>query len=197
MSNGNLPFLLLSYKQLRLIPGLLGIALPIILVVWGFFLCECIDIQDSISDYYSLRTRDALVGILLAVGVFLFTYKGYEREKVPAFGQNHGPGGVPVRHWRGFFPQHRRRLRTNGAFHIRGRLVHHAGDILYVPFHQRQTGRAPYAQEEVTKQDLRGVRNSDCDMHSVDAGEWLFLGRHVPRRYQTSLLARISSLMGI
>ena len=156
MSNGNLPFLLLSYKQLRLIPGLLGIAMPIILVVWGFFLCECIDIQDSISDYYSLRTRDSLVGILLAVGVFLFTYKGYEREKVPAFGQNHGPVGVPVRHWRGLFPQHRRRLGTNGAFHIRGRLVHHAGDILYVPFHQRQTGRAPYAQEEVTKQDLRG-----------------------------------------
>ena len=80
MSNGNLPFLLLSYKQLRLILSLLGIALPIILVVWGFFLCECIDIQDSINDYYSLRTRDALVGILLAVGVFLFTYKGMNEK---------------------------------------------------------------------------------------------------------------------
>lgn len=76
---------LLSYRQLRLILGLLGMSLPIILVVWGFILCECVDIQDSISDYYSLRTRDALVGILLAVGVFLLTYKGYEKEEGDKF----------------------------------------------------------------------------------------------------------------
>ena len=59
--------------------GLLAIALPVTLAVFGFILCDCIEIQDSISDYYSLRTRDVLVGILLAVAVFLFAYQGYPR----------------------------------------------------------------------------------------------------------------------
>ena len=71
---------LVSYLTLRRILGGLGVLLPVILVLWGFALCECIEIQDSISDYYVLRTRDALVGILLAIGFFLFTYRGYERK---------------------------------------------------------------------------------------------------------------------
>lgn len=75
-----MPPSLISYYALRLGLGLLGMALPVILVVWGFAICECIEIQDSISDYYSLRTRDALVGTLLAIGVFLGTYRGYRRQ---------------------------------------------------------------------------------------------------------------------
>lgn len=71
---------LIAYYALRFVLGLLGIALPIILVVWGFVLCECIEIQDSISDYYSLRTRDALVGILFAMAIFMGTYRGYPRR---------------------------------------------------------------------------------------------------------------------
>ncbi|MCH8320572.1 MAG: DUF4159 domain-containing protein [Acidobacteria bacterium] len=69
---------LIDHKTLRLIMGLLAIALPVTLAVFGFILCECIGIQDSISDYYSLRTRDALVGILFAIGWFLFAYRGYD-----------------------------------------------------------------------------------------------------------------------
>ena len=80
MANGDNLRLLMEYLTLRWVLGLLAMALPVILVVWGFFLCECIEIQDSISDYYSLRTRDALVGILLALGVFLLTYRGYPRQ---------------------------------------------------------------------------------------------------------------------
>src|SRR4030042_3715954 len=68
----------LDEALLRRIVGALGIALPVVLMVCGFFLADWI-LQDSISDYYSLRTRDALVGILFVIGWFLFAYKGYER----------------------------------------------------------------------------------------------------------------------
>ena len=56
----------------------LGVALPVVLALWGFALCRCMEIQPSISDYYGLRTRDAFVGILFVVGWFLFAYRGYE-----------------------------------------------------------------------------------------------------------------------
>ena len=70
---------LVSYLRLRRIVGILGVALPIVLMVWGFALSGwSIEFQNSISDYYSLRTRDALVGILFAIAWFLCTYKGYE-----------------------------------------------------------------------------------------------------------------------
>lgn len=70
---------LVSYLTLRRVVGVLGVALPLVLALWGFAVLDGIRIQPSISDYYSLRTRDALVGILFAVGWFLFTYRGYER----------------------------------------------------------------------------------------------------------------------
>ena len=70
---------LVSYFRLRRIVGILGVALPIVLMVWGFALSGwSLNLQNSISDYYSLRTRDALVGILFAIAWFLCTYKGYE-----------------------------------------------------------------------------------------------------------------------
>lgn len=71
---------LVSYLTLRRVVGVLGVALPLVLALWGFVLVGGIAIQPSISDYYGLRTRDALVGILFAVGWFLFTYRGYERK---------------------------------------------------------------------------------------------------------------------
>jgi hypothetical protein len=59
--------------------GVLGMALPIVLAVWGFFILHGWHLQNSLSDYYSLRTRDAFVGILFVIGWILFTYKGYEK----------------------------------------------------------------------------------------------------------------------
>lgn len=59
--------------------GILGVALPVVLMMWGFALSGwSFELQDSISDYYSMRTRDALVGILFVIAWFLCTYKGYE-----------------------------------------------------------------------------------------------------------------------
>lgn len=71
---------LVSYVTLRRIVGILGVSLPVVLALWGFALCGCARIQPSISDYYALRTRDALVGILFTIGWFLYTYRGYERQ---------------------------------------------------------------------------------------------------------------------
>jgi hypothetical protein len=72
--------LLVSYLTLRRIVGILGVALPVVLALWGFALCACVKLEPSISDYYSIRPRDALVGFLFAIASFLFTYTGYERK---------------------------------------------------------------------------------------------------------------------
>ena len=70
---------LVSYLRLRRIMGILGVALPVVLLVWGCALSGwSFNVQNSISDYYSLRTRDALVGVLFVIAWFLCTYKGYE-----------------------------------------------------------------------------------------------------------------------
>ena len=71
---------LVSYITLRRIVGILGVSLPVVLALWGFALCHCLRVQPSFSDYYGLRTRDALVGILFAIGWFLYTYRGYDRH---------------------------------------------------------------------------------------------------------------------
>lgn len=69
---------LVSYRTLRRVVGVLGVALPVVVALWGFMLCHCLQVLPSISDYYTLRTRDAFVGILFTIAWFLFTYRGYE-----------------------------------------------------------------------------------------------------------------------
>jgi uncharacterized membrane protein YiaA len=69
-----------SHVTLRRTLGVLGVLLPILLAVWGFILCSCLQLQNSISDYYALRTRDLLVGVLFAFAFLFFAYKGYERK---------------------------------------------------------------------------------------------------------------------
>lgn len=71
---------LVSYLTLRRIVGALGVGLPVVLALWGFALCGCLRLQPSISDYYGLRTRDVLVGVLFTIGWFLYSYRGYERQ---------------------------------------------------------------------------------------------------------------------
>ena len=71
---------LTSYRTLRRVVGLLGVALPVVLALWGFYLQQRFQVLPSISDYYALRTRDALVGVLFTIAWFLFTYHGYDRQ---------------------------------------------------------------------------------------------------------------------
>lgn len=72
--------LVVSYLMLRRLIGVLGMALPVVVMVWGWTICGCVRILPSISDYYSLRTRDAFVGILFAIACFLYTYRGFDDD---------------------------------------------------------------------------------------------------------------------
>lgn len=68
----------LSYFTLRITVGILGISLPFILVLGSIILDGETEIINSISTYYHLRIGNALVGILCAVALFLFVYKGHD-----------------------------------------------------------------------------------------------------------------------
>jgi hypothetical protein len=70
------PRIVVSYLTLRRAVGILGISLPIILFTWGMLAGRLW--LDTISAYYSLRARDALVGCLCTIGCFLFTYHGHD-----------------------------------------------------------------------------------------------------------------------
>ena len=68
---------LISYLGLRRLIGLLGILLPFVCVAGGC-LFSGLSAQRSISYYYHTNMRDFFVGLLMGVGMFLITYKGYE-----------------------------------------------------------------------------------------------------------------------
>ena len=69
-----------SYLALRKAIGVLGISLPVILPL-GVFLVGSDDAwQPTISDYVDTVMGDVFVGILFAIGVFLYFYVGYDRE---------------------------------------------------------------------------------------------------------------------
>lgn len=72
--------LVIGYLQIRKIIGILGIALPVILIVGNYFLGACSYIQMSISQYYYTPIGDVFIGILCAISIFLFSYKGYDNR---------------------------------------------------------------------------------------------------------------------
>ena len=76
-SNTNNPTLILSYLQLPRAVGYIGIALPIALLA-GKVIFEGAGIEPSISDYYYTKMGDVFVGCLFAIGVFLWSYEGYD-----------------------------------------------------------------------------------------------------------------------
>jgi len=76
----DVPGELVSYLTLRRVVGVLGVALPVVVAVWGCMLTHPAQLLPSISDYYSLRTRDAFVGILFTIAWFMYTYRGYDRR---------------------------------------------------------------------------------------------------------------------
>jgi len=79
MATKSVAEVIVSYLTLRKVVGILGMGLPVVLAVWGFFLQHAFHLMPSISDYYSLRTRDAFVGILFTIAWFLLTYHGYDQ----------------------------------------------------------------------------------------------------------------------
>ncbi len=70
--------LIISYLAMRRLIGILGIALPIIVVAGGF-IQDGTAIQGSISGYYYTNMHDFFIGILCGVTLFLLSYKGYKK----------------------------------------------------------------------------------------------------------------------
>ncbi|GHG39656.1 MULTISPECIES: DUF998 domain-containing protein [Amycolatopsis] len=66
-----------SYLFLRRAIGLVGLALPVVLIL-GKQLVQGGDLLGSLSGYYYTDLRDVLVGAMCAVGVFLLAYYGHD-----------------------------------------------------------------------------------------------------------------------
>jgi hypothetical protein len=66
-----------SYLFLRRAIGLIGVALPVVLIL-GKQLVQGGDLIGSLSGYYYTGLRDVLVGAMCAAGVFLLAYYGHD-----------------------------------------------------------------------------------------------------------------------
>ncbi|MEX0988668.1 MAG: hypothetical protein WD052_14415 [Bacteroidales bacterium] len=70
---------LISYLTLRRAVGILGVAFPIVLVTGSILIGNCDEVQSSISAYYHTMMRNIFVGLLCAIALFLYAYKGYNK----------------------------------------------------------------------------------------------------------------------
>ena len=68
-----------SYYRIRQVLGWLGLVLPVLLILGGYLSQGAV--EPSISDYYHTLMRDAFVGAMTAIGLFLITYPGHSPEK--------------------------------------------------------------------------------------------------------------------
>ncbi|PRY35818.1 DUF998 domain-containing protein [Umezawaea tangerina] len=66
-----------SYLFLRRAIGFVGVLLPFVVVVGSLLAGD--GLLDSISGYYYSPMRNVFVGAMCAVGVFLLSYRGYDR----------------------------------------------------------------------------------------------------------------------
>ena len=78
--NGDSDRMVVSYLTLRRTVGILGVALPVVLSIGAVVLGSSTGIEESISDYYGTIMKGVFVGVLFAIGVFLFSYVGYAPE---------------------------------------------------------------------------------------------------------------------
>ena len=78
--NSNVNPLLISYMTLRKAIGILAISLPAILIIGTYTIGGCKHVEASISHYYFTIMGDVFVGFLISTGIFLVSYKGYDRR---------------------------------------------------------------------------------------------------------------------
>ena len=70
-----------TYHNLRVGIGVIGLALPVLLWLGGKFL-DGMPLRGSMSAYYYSPTmRNVFVGILFAIGVGLYLYKGFSTKE--------------------------------------------------------------------------------------------------------------------
>lgn len=70
--------LVLSFKAVRQALGWIGALLPVALILGGWGLDH--RVAPSISDTYYTAMKDVFVGAMCATGVFLVSYRGYDRK---------------------------------------------------------------------------------------------------------------------
>lgn len=76
-------WLVLSYLELRASVGAIGILLPFVLAI-GKTLLDGPGILQSLSAYYYSDMGNVFVGSLSAIGVFLWSYRGYDWRDILA-----------------------------------------------------------------------------------------------------------------
>jgi len=75
--------LVISFLTLRRTVGVLGIIYPFLLALGAIVFYGEIGFKSSLSAYYYTGMRNVLVGVLCAVGLFLFAYSGYSiKDKI-------------------------------------------------------------------------------------------------------------------
>ena len=106
-ATGQIPFdsISRSYFLMRLLVGVLGLMLPVVLLLGDlFFLRDSFSVRGSLSAYYHSGMRDFFVGILAVVGILLITYKITEHNRdnilsiaagISAMGVALFPTGIP------------------------------------------------------------------------------------------------------
>lgn len=72
--------LVTSYLRVRTAVGALAILLPIMLSL-SAILFDAVEFVPSISEFFFTPMREALVGTIGAIAVFLISYKGYPRDE--------------------------------------------------------------------------------------------------------------------
>lgn len=68
--------MIISFRAIRKSVGWLGILLPVAVYAGTVIFGSCPTLKPSISDYFYTIMGSVLVGVLCAVALFLFTYKG-------------------------------------------------------------------------------------------------------------------------
>jgi len=69
-------YTILSYKTLRRLVGILALSTAFICII-GSLLFNNLTVQSSVSLYYYTNMRDFLEAVLIGIGIFIITYKGY------------------------------------------------------------------------------------------------------------------------
>jgi hypothetical protein len=73
--------MLISYLTIRRAVGILGATFPAVLYLGVLIFGNCPGLKDSVSSYYYTAMGCYFSGTLCAVGLFLFTYKGYPEDR--------------------------------------------------------------------------------------------------------------------
>ena len=69
-----------TYVNLRIGMAVMALLLPILLM-FGSWISTRVDFQSSISAFYHTPMRNLFVGLLVAVGSFLYLYKGFSKKE--------------------------------------------------------------------------------------------------------------------